>query len=117
MSDRKTTLREALTNAIRYWEPRRILYNAVLIAVVAYHVLFASRHFYSDPTLDLLLILFKLAVLVNVAYCAAYVADVPAQLSGLRAQWIKFRAVVYVIGLAFAAVITHLVMKPIPFGV
>jgi hypothetical protein len=27
--------RDALSDAIRYWEPRRILYNAVLLLVVA----------------------------------------------------------------------------------
>jgi phage baseplate assembly protein W len=26
--------REALTQAIRYWEPRRLLYNAMLVLVV-----------------------------------------------------------------------------------
>jgi len=28
------TLRESVTGAIRYWEPRRLLYNAVLAAIV-----------------------------------------------------------------------------------
>ena len=29
------SVREAISAAIRYWEPRRLLYNAVLLIVVA----------------------------------------------------------------------------------
>jgi hypothetical protein len=83
----------------------------------AYHMLFASRHFYSDPTIKLLQIVLMFAVLMNVAYCAAYIVDVPAQLSGFRIHWLKFRTVIYVIGLAFAAVITYMVFTPIPLEV
>ncbi len=56
---------------------------------------------------DSLLLLFVLAVLANVAYCAAYVPDVFAQMSSLRDSWLRYRWVVFVVGLAFAAVLTH----------
>jgi hypothetical protein len=42
-------------------------------------------------SLNLALIIFLLAVLANVAYCAAYVVDVFAQASGYRALWRKYR--------------------------
>ncbi len=61
MSREAVTFREALTDAIRFWERRRIIYNLVLAVVVAIHaVIFA-----------------------------AYVPDIPAQLSGFRAQWLR----------------------------
>jgi hypothetical protein len=58
-------------------------------------------------SVDLGLLLFLLAVLANVAYCAAYVVDIFAQTSGFRAEWLKYRWVLFVIGLLFAGVITH----------
>jgi hypothetical protein len=100
-------LRELLTNAIRYWEPRRLLYNAVLSAIViTYFVvgLPASRHVLS---VDLFLGLFLLAVLANVAYCAAYIVDVFAQSSGIQEQWQKCRWMLLAIGTTFAGIITR----------
>ena len=81
------TVRDALTDAIRYWELRRIVYNAVLVVVV--FIVFvlqwpASR---AALTADLVQTLFILAVLANVAYCAAYVVDVVAQYSGFQPTW------------------------------
>jgi hypothetical protein len=46
-------------------------------------------------------------VLANVAYCAAYVPDVFAQMSSLRDSWLRYRWAVFVVGLAFAGVLTH----------
>ena len=99
--------RDYLSNAIRYWEPRRILYNLLLAAVVVIH--FVRELPFSKTVLqfDTLLLLFLLAVLANVAYCAAYVPDVFAQMSGVRDSWLRYRWVVFLIGLAFAAVLTH----------
>jgi len=55
----------------------------------------------------MLLLVFILAVLANVAYCAAYLPDVFAQMSSLRTTWLRYRWVVFVVGLAFAGVLTH----------
>ena len=101
------TLRESLTDSIRYWEPRRIIYNLVLAAIVAacfWLGLPASRQ---SLTVNFLLMLFLLAVLANVAYCAAYLADIFAQMSGFRELWRRDRWLLFVIGLAFAGVITR----------
>jgi hypothetical protein len=65
-------VREALSEAIRYWEPRRFLFNAVLfleVAVIFCLNLPGSRN---HLNVDVVLVLFVLAVLANVAYCACY---------------------------------------------
>ena len=41
------------------------------------------------------------------AYCAAYVADLFVQLSGLREVWLRWRWALLTIGIAFAAVLAH----------
>ena len=94
-------------DAIRYWELRRPLYNLILFAVVLIHFAAswpASRAFL---TRDPLFVFFGLAVLANVAYCAAYAIDLFAQFSGMRAEWVRWRWLVLLIGSAFAAVLAH----------
>jgi hypothetical protein len=105
MSD--ITAREALSQAIRYWEPRRLIYNAILLAEVA--AIFASHLPGSRERLhiDVVLFLFVLAVLSNVAYCACYLVDVAAQLSAFRPIWLRFRWALYLIGVAFAGTLTY----------
>jgi hypothetical protein len=99
--------RDYLGNAIRYWEPRRILYNLLLVGIVVFH--FVRRWPASRSALEFngLLFLFVLAVLANVAYCAAYVPDIFAQMSNLRDSWLRYRWIVLVIGLAFAGILAH----------
>jgi hypothetical protein len=58
-------------------------------------------------TADAVFSVFLLAVLANVAYCAAYVPDIPAQLSGFRSEWLRLRFLVYVVGMTFAAILAH----------
>ena len=99
--------REFLSNAIRYWEPRRILYNLVLVLIVIVHFVQGLPFSKSALQFNSLLLLFALAVLANVAYCAAYLPDVFAQMSGLRESWLRFRWVLFVVGLAFAGVLAH----------
>ena len=107
---------ELAADALRYWEPRRLIYNAVLLAVVGAHFIAgwpASRVFLArDP----LLLFFLLAVLANIAYCAAYGVDLFVQFSGLRQIWDRRRWVLLVVGTAFAAVIAHFVTLGILAG-
>ncbi|PYX33128.1 MAG: hypothetical protein DMG80_06700 [Acidobacteria bacterium] len=99
--------RDYLSAAIRYWEPRRLLYNFVLAVVVAAHIVSGWPSSKESLHFNGLLFLFVLAVLANVAYCAAYIVDVVVQMSGFRDAWFRIRWILLVIGLAFAAVLTH----------
>ena len=103
----QVTTRDALSAAIRYWEPRRILYNCALLVVVAlaYYTNLPSSA--SVLSFDSLQRFFVLAVLANVAYCAAYIVDVAAQISEFRAGWLRLRWALLVIGLIFAAVLAN----------
>jgi len=73
--------REIATNAVRYWERRRIVYNAVLAVVVAGYFVPGLPGTMRAVTLDHSLGLFALAVVADILYCAAYVPDVFAQFS------------------------------------
>jgi hypothetical protein len=102
-----STPREAVAEALRYWEPRRIIYNGVLAAVVIGHVAAGWPESGARLTVDVILGLFFLAVLANICYCAAYAVDLFVQLSGLQEFQAKGRVAVLVVGTAFGAVIAH----------
>jgi len=103
------SLRDSATNAIRFWEPRRLLYNAALAAIVLLYFAIGYPASKAALSADLALGVFLLAVVANVAYCAAYIVDIFAQFSGYREIWIKFRWTVFSVGTLFAAVITRFI--------
>ncbi len=104
---RRASLREMVTDAIRYWEPRRLIYNGALAAVVIGYFIAGLPESRGTLTLNGLLFLFFLAVLANACYCGAYAADLFAQYSGFRVLWRRWRGLLLLLGIAFAAVITR----------
>ena len=103
------TIRESVTVAIRYWEPRRLIYNVVLAGIVLIYFGLSYPGSKSTISVDFVLLLFLLAVLANVAYCAAYPVDIFVSASSYRDQWKKYRWVVFLIGVLFAATITRFI--------
>ncbi len=100
-------IRESATDAIRFWGPRRLVYNAALAVVVLIHFGIDYRTAKGSLSINLALFVFLLAVMANVAYCAAYLVDIFAQVSGYREEWRKYRWVLFIIGTVFAGIITH----------
>ncbi len=105
-----------VADALRYWEPRRAIYNAVLAALVLGHLFAGSPDSWTKLSVNVLLGFFFLAVLANVCYCAVYVVDLFVRFSGLRDAWDKGRVVVLTVGTAFAAVIAHFLVANILGG-
>jgi hypothetical protein len=101
------TFREAATNAIRYWERMRPVYNGILLLIVlaSFFVLYPNSR--QNLSVHLGLLLFLLAVLANVAYCSAYVVDVFAQMTGYQTLWLKLRWALFSIGVIFAGILTY----------
>jgi hypothetical protein len=104
-------LQSPLTSAIAWWEPRRLLYNAWLLLVVLATWFLDSARTPQGTPFELLQQLFLLAVLANVAYCAAYPVDVFALLSGFRATWLRRRWLLLSVGMLFAAVPAHFISR------
>jgi hypothetical protein len=97
-------LRALLSNALRFWEPRRLLYNLVLSAVTAAWVAVSWPHFRPAFTFASIPPMAVLALLANVCYSAAYFVDIPMQTTSLitlrRGRW-----ALWVIGTLFATVL------------
>ncbi len=97
-------MREYATEAIQYWEPRRVICNLALASVVVAYLVAAYPASKQGLTTDSILVLFLLAVVANVAYCAAYLVDIFAQMSGFRELWRSARWILFAVGLTFAAI-------------
>ncbi|PYT82683.1 MAG: hypothetical protein DMG40_05260 [Acidobacteria bacterium] len=93
---------KGLRDAARFWEPRRPLYNLLLFAVVVLWVVKTWPHFRSAMTLESLGIMTVLALLANVCYSAAYLAEMLIQNATSSASWNKQRWVVWVVGTLLA---------------
>ncbi|MBL8522596.1 MAG: hypothetical protein JNN20_02790 [Betaproteobacteria bacterium] len=102
-----TPIREILTDAIRYWERMRIVYNLVLVLIVLAHLFAGWPQSEGRLVPELAQSLFLLAVLANVAYCAAYPVDIFARLSDLHAVWLRYRWILFAIGMLFAGIISN----------
>jgi hypothetical protein len=103
------TIRDILTDAIRYWELRRIAYNIILVVIVVLVFVLQWPDSRSALSTDLIQRLFIFAVLANVAYCAAYVVDVVAQYSAFRATWKRYRWSLFAMGVVFAGIIARFI--------
>ncbi len=99
--------RGLLADAIRFWEPRRLVYNIVLTAVALVWLAATWPHFRPALTLPSLLLLAILALLANVCYCAAYLVDIPMQRSSLSGVWRSRRWGLWVLGTLIAIVLAN----------
>ena len=102
-------LQQYLTDAIKFWERWRLLYNLALAAVVIIYFVIGYPASKQLLTIDFCLGLFLLAVVANVLYCAAYIVDIFAQASGFREVWRRSRKILFIIGTLFAAIITRFI--------
>jgi|SRR5271154_2392093 len=98
---------ELFLNAVRFWEPWRLLYNLLLGLVVTIWVIATWPHFRPAMRLQSLLLLVVLALIANLCYCAAYFVDVPIQQSPFRARWRGRRRALWLVGTLFAIVLAN----------
>ncbi|MEM9353686.1 MAG: hypothetical protein AAGA92_11790 [Planctomycetota bacterium] len=99
----------AFSEAVRYWEPRRLLYNAALAAVVLFNALSGLPASMALLSVDLVLTVCLLAVIANMVYCAAYPVDVFLQYTAYADTWRRRRGVLLAIGLLTAMILTRFV--------
>ena len=108
-------LKSVISNAIRFWEIRRIYYNLTLALIVVFNFLAYGGRIGSGIFLDLFG-LFLLAVIANVLFCAAYPVDVFVQMSHYRELWRRYRWVLFLLGTAFASIWASILSHNIGHG-
>ena len=90
-----------MRDTVRYWETRRIFYNAALTLLVVAWLAFTWPHFQPAMTWLNLGRLAILALLANVCYSVAYPVDVTLQ-SAAGDAWRKRRWLLWLAGTLFA---------------
>lgn len=102
-------LRANITDALRFWEPMRVIYNLVLAGVVIATV--GIQTIAAVPinalTLNAAGVVGFMALLANMLYCAAYPVDLFVQASDWREGWRSARIGLWLIGTITAAWITY----------
>jgi cytochrome bd-type quinol oxidase subunit 2 len=99
--------RVLLIDAIRFWEPRRLVYNLVLAVVVVLWLVTSWPHFRPVLNLSSLPLLAILALLANACYCAAYLLDIPMQSRSVGNSLRRQRWGLWVIGTLFAILLAN----------
>ena len=97
----------SLSAAARFWEPGRLLYNAILAAVVLLWVGLSWPHFRPALTLGSFEALFVLALAANLCYCAAYLVDIFMQAMLPTQSWRRFRQALWLLGTLLALLIEN----------
>jgi hypothetical protein len=101
------SLRRGLAKACRFWAPRRIHYNLLLLLVAATWVVATWPHFRPAFALVPMLQFAGLALLANVCYSAAYLVDLLIQLSVSSARWAAARGALWVAGMLLAILLEN----------
>jgi hypothetical protein len=100
-------LRTIFDDAVRFWEPRRILYNLILAGVVMAWIAGSWKNLHAPMIWPALLLLFVMAALANVLYCSAYCLEVFIQLSSFRELWRRCRWMLWFAGVILAVALAN----------
>jgi hypothetical protein len=100
------SFRALLSDAARFWEPRRLLYNFILATVTFTWLVATWPHFRPALTLTSLIPLSILALIANACYSVAYFLDLPFQLSS-SASRNRLRWSLWIAGTLFAILLTN----------
>lgn len=104
-----------VTDAIKFWERGRVIYNVALIAV-SMAVLIRMGVEARTPV-EIGMTLLFLAVIANLLYCVAYPIDLLVQASDFRGVWRTIRWGLLAFGTLVAAVLAYLTLGgPYVFG-
>jgi hypothetical protein len=94
-------------SAARFWERGRILYNAILTLIVLLWIVLTWPHFRPSLTLGAFEAMIVLALLANLCYSVAYVAEFFMQALLPIVHWRRFRQILWTLGMLFAIVLEN----------
>jgi hypothetical protein len=99
-----------ITDAVSYWERKRITYNGVLALLVI--SCWGEDILAGTPAhwLGAGIVLLVLAGIANVLYCAAYAVDLAFQMTPLKAVWQQRRWLLFTSGLLLASTLALWIM-------
>ena len=102
------TTRSIWSDCLAFWEPRRLIYNGLLVMVVAVQLTqnhWWHRLFFQPAALAQLVVAVAVA---NLCYTSAHAVDMALQHSDFRSSWRERRNWLFVAGCVLAAALAHL---------
>lgn len=98
------------TNAVSYWERKRIIYNGVLALLVL--VCWGADILSGGPRqwLGAAIVLLMFAGVANALYCFAYPVDLAFQMTPLKGSWKRFRWLLFAAGVILASILALWIM-------
>ena len=94
-------------SALRFWERGRILCNAILTVIALLWVVLSWPHFHPLITPLSVEFLAVFALLANLCYSTAYLADLFMRLAVPAAHWRRFRQILFILGTLFAILLEN----------
>src|ERR1051326_6423687 len=94
-------------DAAHFWEARRLWYNPALGLVGGLWVVLTWPHFRPAFNLVALGKMLVLALLANVCYCAAYIAEFFMQAALALSSWRPVRRALWVLGMLIALMLEN----------
>jgi hypothetical protein len=104
-------LRRFAADALPFWEGKRLVFNGALAAIVVLHVAYRWPESRAMIDFDSALRFFVLAVMANLAYCAAYAIDFFVALADNESFRGNARLAILGVGTAFAGALAHFYMQ------
>jgi hypothetical protein len=98
---------EPVRAAMRYWEPRRLIYNLALTAVVVVWITATWPHFEPAMSWFSLLRLCILALIANALYSAVYVVEFAMLGSSAAPWWSRGRFILWFAGTLLALLLEN----------
>lgn len=102
MHEGQLSLRNVISESIAYWEPRRIIYNSVLVVLAVAFGIVNLRHLEADIDLELFTALAAFLILANLLFSTGYLLDLIAASLNWGLQWRRFRGIGFHAGLLIA---------------
>jgi hypothetical protein len=100
--NREQSMKEIITDSLRYWESRRVAFNGALALVVAGSFIYHPESG-AGLTWQAVAGLVMAGVAANVLYSAVYAADLLVQMSEFQQSWRRHRWLLWVAGTTLAA--------------
>ena len=109
------TLRSMWSDCLRYWEPRRVVYNGILLAVVLTQ-LSGNKAWSCMAHPHAIVGMIIACALANLCYCTAYAVDLAVQHSDFREAWLERRGWLFFVGCILAGALTTLTLPLVLSG-
>jgi len=101
LHEEQLSLQDAWNEAARYWEPRRLIYNGLLLSTVLFQITL-GKNWHCLQNLVPWICLIVLAVAANFCYCSAYLLDLALQAGHYRQTWSENRFWIFGFGCALS---------------